>query len=190
MIKNTQTSFTKFAIQYSNNQLLVVVKSRHHITTPDHAKRKKKGPLRILHRRNAAFKRECDFISSCSYMYGFKKMCVMICCMIHETCMIPFSFTILLVLSDERAPRRRREKNWSGALIPSDGSTRGCPIHCLALETKAPISSQWRHARQKADNGPCSAASRLTGCVRSLTAWSVASTCGCKSARHVMSAWS
>jgi hypothetical protein len=54
-------------------------------------------------------------------------------------------------------------------------------------ETRAPISSQWRRARQKAGNGPYTVASRLVACVRLLTAWNVASMCGCKSAPRLSS---
>ena len=45
-----------------------------------------------------------------------------------------------------------------------------------------PKSLRWHRARQKAGNGPCNATSRQVRCVHSLTAWNVASKCGCKSA--------
>jgi hypothetical protein len=57
----------------------------------------------------------------------------------------------------------------------------------LSVSSRAPKSSQWRRAHQKAGNGPYSAASRRVACVRSLTAWNVALTCGCRSVNRVSS---
>ncbi len=54
----------------------------------------------------------------------------------------------------------------------------------LAMRIRAPKSLRWRRGRLKAGNDPYSAASRQAQCVHSLTAWNVASKCGCKSALH------
>jgi hypothetical protein len=97
--------------------------------------------------------------------------------MVHEimrgSCMIPFLLSIAKV--KKKTGRQAGGKSHAGE------------SNELSVTSRAPKSSQWRRAHQKAGNGPCSAASRRVACVRSLTAWNVALTCGCRSVNRVSS---